>query len=336
VTTRCDDLDPFFDGELSGDRGQAFRVHLASCKRCQAVLHGRMLEAMVVEPAPACAYAASDSARMLPDPSGRRRSRRWTVLVGAVAASVALVYGPEHREPREATPAIAVLAPSAPARAILALADVRLAANRPFDVRFSTVELDRHRPAAVFRAADEPDSESIPRATLARLEDQGQLDALVAAHALRGELRSAMEVSRNLPGTAASLSDRAALELLRYRDARQAIPPAAQQQAAEQAISLATAALQLDPRRTQAMVRRSRWRPPRCSWTRAARRRCGTRRSRSGGSGSRSPPRRRSTRSPQRPSLAGPPRPRTARSACATTTAPRLTTGSTSRPVPRR
>lgn len=253
MTTSCDDLDTFFDGELPADRARAFRVHLASCARCQELLHGRMLEAMVLEPAAACAYAASDSAHLMPDELARRRSRRWTVAVGAVAASVALIYGPEHRAQRETPARVAVHAPSAQAPAILALADVRLAVKRPFDVRFSTAELDRHRPENIVRMADEADRERIPQTTLAKLESQDHLDALVAALALGGELRSAAELSRKLPSTAASLSDRAALELLRFRDARQRVSPAEQQQAAEQAISLAAAALRLDGGHRQAV-----------------------------------------------------------------------------------
>lgn len=45
----CDDLDEFFDGELTGTaRADAFRGHLGSCERCTRVLEGRMHELAVV------------------------------------------------------------------------------------------------------------------------------------------------------------------------------------------------------------------------------------------------------------------------------------------------
>lgn len=47
----CAALDRFFDGELSADRADAFRDHLAACERCQRVLHGRMQEHSAIIPA---------------------------------------------------------------------------------------------------------------------------------------------------------------------------------------------------------------------------------------------------------------------------------------------
>jgi Putative zinc-finger len=44
MTARCTDLDLFFDGELETDQAAEFRNHLATCQRCQRVLHGRMQE----------------------------------------------------------------------------------------------------------------------------------------------------------------------------------------------------------------------------------------------------------------------------------------------------
>lgn len=46
MTERCTDLDEFFDGELAADQADAFRDHLATCERCQRVLHGRMQESV--------------------------------------------------------------------------------------------------------------------------------------------------------------------------------------------------------------------------------------------------------------------------------------------------
>lgn len=46
MTARCTDLDLFFDGELDADQAAEFRNHLATCERCERVLHGRMQEEM--------------------------------------------------------------------------------------------------------------------------------------------------------------------------------------------------------------------------------------------------------------------------------------------------
>jgi hypothetical protein len=44
MTSRCADLDEFFDGELAPDQADEFRDHLGGCERCQRVLLGRMQE----------------------------------------------------------------------------------------------------------------------------------------------------------------------------------------------------------------------------------------------------------------------------------------------------
>jgi len=46
--TRCDDLQPFFDGELSDEQAAAFRIHLGMCEPCQQALQGLMQEAAIV------------------------------------------------------------------------------------------------------------------------------------------------------------------------------------------------------------------------------------------------------------------------------------------------
>ena len=49
MTARCTDLDLFFDGELETDQAAEFRNHLATCERCQRVLHGRMQEEIAAD-----------------------------------------------------------------------------------------------------------------------------------------------------------------------------------------------------------------------------------------------------------------------------------------------
>lgn len=45
---RCGDLAPYFDGELSAERRDAFCAHLARCKACEAGLLGLMQQDAVV------------------------------------------------------------------------------------------------------------------------------------------------------------------------------------------------------------------------------------------------------------------------------------------------
>lgn len=44
----CADLDYYFDDELPAEQADAFRDHLATCERCQRLLHGRMQEQVAV------------------------------------------------------------------------------------------------------------------------------------------------------------------------------------------------------------------------------------------------------------------------------------------------
>lgn len=70
MTPRCTELDLFFDGELEADQAAAFRDHLASCERCQRVLHGRMQEAITADAAASAAADALDRAIAEADPGG--------------------------------------------------------------------------------------------------------------------------------------------------------------------------------------------------------------------------------------------------------------------------
>lgn len=97
---RCADLDEFFDGELAADQADVFREHLATCERCQRVLHGRMQEnvaARVSVPrlertvaSPAVTPAATGCAT---PPGGHRfrRFRRALVYAAPVLAAAAVL-----------------------------------------------------------------------------------------------------------------------------------------------------------------------------------------------------------------------------------------------------
>jgi cellulose synthase operon protein C len=232
VSPSCDDLDPFFDGELPKEGAAAFRDHLGGCARCQCALRGRMLEASVVPPS----QGAADAASMVPAAvalRSPRRIRRWAwVPAVAAAAAAAVVWwkvaGPSAEAPPPDQPAVALA----------------LKPQRGVDVRFSDGRLDGYRAREVVRSGS-TSHEDIGRKALLALEERNELHALVGALALKGELASAAADARKLPGTAATLSDRAALALL---DA----DPQKLRANAERAVSLVAQARRLEPALEQA------------------------------------------------------------------------------------
>jgi hypothetical protein len=92
MTSTCEQLDAFFDGELAADAAGEFRDHVASCPHCEAALHGRMLEAMVVTGGHRQPSFARGSTPPLPPSMQRRRVAIGAagVVALAAAASVAL------------------------------------------------------------------------------------------------------------------------------------------------------------------------------------------------------------------------------------------------------
>jgi hypothetical protein len=283
VTERCEDLDLFFDRELEPGAEQAFRDHLATCSRCQDVLLGRMLEAAVVGedrdsrpsfdplpimdggagadvPPPDRAPAPPADSPAPPDRPTRLDRRRVLFVAAALlpaAALATLVLWPPGAKP--AAPDVAI----------------HLGSQRFVDVRFTAAELDGYRKPSVMRAAGAAPAEATDRTEQISLEALGALNhrdaknALVGAFALNGDLVSAERAARELSRSAASLADRAAVELLQAEHAPGAVPRAApglaaesaadisanpaQVMAAERALSLTADALRLDPRSAQAM-----------------------------------------------------------------------------------
>jgi len=255
MTERCDDLDLFFDRELETEASQAFRDHLATCARCQRVLQGRMLEAAVV---------TGEHAGRLPVAPGE-------VLGPAVAVPPSEAPAPPHHAgptvdelaARRRRPAIiaitsvaAVLLASAAAVPMMCskpgMPAIALAGERSVEVRFSAPALDRHRSLAVERAAGGASHEQIKLQDLAELERRGEVSTLLGAHALNGDLASAERVAKQLPRTAPTLSDRAALELLRIDGTSDRVLRHAWQAGAERAVSLTSDALRIAPGYAQA------------------------------------------------------------------------------------
>lgn len=281
MTERCEDLDLFFDRELEPEAELVYRDHLASCSRCQEVLLGRMLEAAVVgedsdsrpsmDPVPTLSLVGDDAVaptETTPVPSsgppapsdGPTRLRRRVLFVAAAilpAAAAAVMLWQHHASQRAAEAGDRVA--------------IQLAAERYVDVRFTAAELDRHRTQLVMRTAHVTPvdrTERISLDALGALNQRAEKNALVGAYALNGDLVSAQRTAADLPRTAASLADRAAVELLDAERGASAIPRAAQGlatepaaeranpaqvAAAERALSLTSDALRLDPRLPQAL-----------------------------------------------------------------------------------
>ncbi|HEU4923788.1 MAG TPA: hypothetical protein VFT23_12010, partial [Burkholderiales bacterium] len=174
---------------------------------------------------------------ILPFPS--RPRTQWVLMTAgvAMAAAIALVFWWHRDEPQ---PAVAQIEP------------IQLAPERRVEVRFSDPAFDAHRPLLVMRASGQPRSEPIGLSVVAGLEQRGQINAVIAARALAGDVQAAIDHARKLPATARSLSDRAALELLAVTG-QDSVPRPRQEQAADHAISLTSGALRLDPNCVQAM-----------------------------------------------------------------------------------
>jgi cellulose synthase operon protein C len=116
---------------------------------------------------------------------------------------------------------------------------LELKPERGVDVRFSARSLDGYRPRGVVRSASIA-REDIDVQQLAALEKNKDLHTLVGAHALKGEVESAIDQAGKLPESAATLSDLAALALLEA-------DPQKVQANAERALSLAARARGREP-----------------------------------------------------------------------------------------
>lgn len=245
MSPSCDDLDPFFDGELAAEAADTFRDHLGACERCQRALRGRMLEAAVV--------ATSRPAKPLAEPARpadvvplrpKQGPPRWVkrvVPVGVLAAAAAafvLWWKSGDHAPRIEGEMVA-----ASEAAPVALA---LQAQREVDVRFSAPELDGYRARNVMRSDGPVAAEEIDLQALAGLERRADRRALVGALALSGNVSGARKQAEKLPETAASLSDRAAVALLETDSQKL-------QANAERALELARRARRLDPSLEQAI-----------------------------------------------------------------------------------
>lgn len=98
MSVPCDDLDSFFDGELSKERADTFRMHLATCERCQAALRGMMQEAVVAEAGHERAEQPRVSAAKPTHLGARRRMIVALVPLLAVAAAFVIWFVGTHEQ----------------------------------------------------------------------------------------------------------------------------------------------------------------------------------------------------------------------------------------------
>jgi tetratricopeptide (TPR) repeat protein len=187
---RCEQLGPFVDGELSSEDSAAFRRHLLVCARCQQEMHGLMQLSALAEqareqrraPAPELAPAVIAATTKRAHP----RRAAWMAVVGGVAIAAALVLALRVNASRTQLPTL------------LASLEARRTSGWP-----SYAGAREYRPYVVQRGTSAP----VPLKGLARLEEDGNWQALGTAALVQGEYAQALGYLRRAPRNVASLND---------------------------------------------------------------------------------------------------------------------------------
>jgi tetratricopeptide (TPR) repeat protein len=186
----CDMLGAFVDGELEAAEAAMFRRHLVQCARCQGEMHGLLQLAALGEQAREHAPAARpELASGLVAATARRappRRAAWLGVVGAVAMAAAVVLALRVNASRSDLPTL------------LASLDTRRTSGWP-----SYAGPREYRPYVVQRGTAAP----VPLKGLARLEEEGNWQALGAAALVQGEYAQALSYLRRAPRNVAALND---------------------------------------------------------------------------------------------------------------------------------
>jgi hypothetical protein len=214
VTKPCEQVDAFFDGELSAADADAFRAHLATCLDCPAALvalaelegiasahRSEVLERLRKEapsPAPRLAFTPASIARR---PRWRRTAPLFAGAVAIAAAAAWLLVGRRALPPPPAPASVALL--DSPARSL--------------EGRLSYAPADRYRPYDVQRSVDPAHRERVSLDALARLEKEKDYLGLAAGLLLSGDRDRASEVLDHAGKSTAADVDRAVVELGRGR-----------------------------------------------------------------------------------------------------------------------
>src|SRR5262245_15056465 len=88
MTTPCEKLAAFVDGELSTEEARAFQEHLAGCADCQGELEDQVLASMAVSSA---AEARRQERRAPFQPARAHRIRRRLAMSAGVAAMIGIL-----------------------------------------------------------------------------------------------------------------------------------------------------------------------------------------------------------------------------------------------------
>ncbi|WP_163863418.1 CHAT domain-containing protein [Myxococcus eversor] len=229
----------FADGELSGEEADTFREHLGTCEACQAELddilqlqalggqlaHEEAKSAVQVVVTPPARVETAPARAFRPSWS---RRRNW-VAAAALSGSLAAVF---------AVVALRIRNPGGDETQLLALAP-----TRSLEARLSWAGASAHRPYGVLRSGDERPRELVPLQTLAKLEEEGDLQGLAVGHLLRGEREQAADYLQRASASPDVDSDRAVVALTKGE--------------LEAALSLLDGVLEKHPRHPQALWNRA-------------------------------------------------------------------------------
>ena len=186
---RCEQLGAFVDGELAPEEAAVFRQHLLVCARCQQEMHGLMQLSALAEQArvqgPTERPALTPVVAAL-DRRAHPRRAAWMGGVGGLARAAALVL------------AIRVNASRSDLPTLLASLDARRTSGWP-----SYAGAREYRPYVVQRGTAAP----VPLKGLARLEEEGNWQALGTAALVQGEYAQALSYLRRAPRNVRTLND---------------------------------------------------------------------------------------------------------------------------------
>ncbi|NBD09367.1 CHAT domain-containing protein [Corallococcus silvisoli] len=227
MSSPCEQLAAFVDGELPLDDTEAFRVHLVDCESCQADLEDQVQASLAVQAAAEARAASGPEARPGDSfgwsPGAEARSGE---VLGAVRP-VAPPPGRSERPRSRPTPAwdrrrVAGFAAAAAAVVLAVLAVVRpwresgterelpfaVASARPLEGRLSHPGLADYRAQGTMRGgADGRPELNLP--ALAALEAKGDLHGVATAWLAARDFARAAPILERLPSSPAVLGDRA-------------------------------------------------------------------------------------------------------------------------------
>lgn len=218
MSTLCQNLPLYFDGELPPAEEENFRHHLARCEDCAHQLHelmqlellgqqalaGQEAPAVVPQPEPVAPSAPEVPALPANVRPLRPRSRvMWSAgSVAALAASVLVMVTLSMR--------------SAPADDWVARTP-----TRSLEARLTWSAADKYRPYVPMRGSASASEAPLPLRELARMEERGNLLGIADAYLLHGDAKQAASYLGRAPATLDRDCDRAvvAMESGNYEEA---------------------------------------------------------------------------------------------------------------------